>query len=137
MAKTSGIGWTTFSLDDSGGTLRAIVNDVTECSWDTPRAEQDITGLDKSAKERLHLLADFSVSFTGVFNDAASTGFFTVVKTLANTRTLTMVVTGTVGANTLSNEVLMTSVNWSRASGGELTGSVAAGLQSGTVPVWS
>ena len=133
MAKEAGIGWTTFSLDDSGGTLRAIVNDVTQCNFDTPRAVQDVTGLDKSAIERLHLLADFSVSFTGVFNDAASTGFHTVVKSLATIRTLTMVVSG----QTLTNEVFLTSVNWSRAQSGELTGAVSGALGDGTVPVWS
>jgi hypothetical protein len=33
---------------------------------------QDITGLDKSANERLLLLADFSISLAGVFNDASN-----------------------------------------------------------------
>jgi hypothetical protein len=133
MAKEAGIGWTTFSLDDSGGTLRAIVNDVTQVNFDAPRAVQDITGLDKSAMERLHLLADFTVSFTGVFNDLASTGFHTVVKSLATIRTLTMVVSG----QTLSNEVFLTSVNWSRPASGEFTGAVSASLGDGTVPVWA
>lgn len=132
MAKESGIGWTTYSLDDSGGTLRALVNDVTDCNFDTPRAEQDITGLDKSAKERLHLLADFSFSFTGVFNDAAN-ALFDTIKSLANTRTHTQVVSG----QTISNEVLLTSGNWSRGAGGELTAAVAGALQSGIVPIWS
>ena len=29
MAKSTGLGWTTLSVDDSGGTVRVIKNDVT------------------------------------------------------------------------------------------------------------
>src|SRR5574341_338680 len=71
VAKESGLAWTTFSVDDSGGTLRDIRNDITNCEFATPRATQDITGIDKSAMERLLLLADFSVTMNGVFNDAS------------------------------------------------------------------
>ena len=33
---------------------------------------QVVTGLDKSAEERLQLLADFSITINGVFNDASN-----------------------------------------------------------------
>ena len=46
MAKESGLG-ATVSLDDSGGTLRDISNDVTAFTIHTPRAEQNVTGIDK------------------------------------------------------------------------------------------
>ncbi len=38
MAKESGLGWTTCSVDDSSGTPQAIKNDVTSLSFATPRA---------------------------------------------------------------------------------------------------
>jgi mRNA-degrading endonuclease HigB of HigAB toxin-antitoxin module len=132
MAKESGLGWTTFSLDDSSGTLRAIINDVTNASWQMPRAVQDVTGLDKSAIERLHLLADFSCDMEGVFNDAAGQAH-DVFKSLANGRTLTISVSG----QTLTNEVLLTDYPLTRSDSGELTWKVPAVLQNGTVPVWT
>src|SRR5262249_49351406 len=61
MAKATGIGWTTLSVDDSSGTPVVIKNDVTNLQFATPRGVQDVTGVDKSAIERLLLLADFSI----------------------------------------------------------------------------
>lgn len=136
MAKESGLGWSTFSLDDSGGTLRAIVNDVVSCEFDTPVELQEITGLDKSAYERLQLLRDFTCSFEAIFNDAASTGVWTVVNTIGTaitSRTLTLAVSG----QTLTNEVLLSSTSYSRGDDGAFTISVEASLASGTVPAWS
>ncbi len=72
MAKTSGLGWTTASVDDAAAAAQAIKNDFTNLQFATPRGVQDITGIDKSAYERLLLLADFSVTFNGVFNPAAN-----------------------------------------------------------------
>jgi len=132
MAKENGLGWTTFSVDDSGGTLRAIVNDITNAAWQMPRAVQDVTGLNSSAIERLHLLSDFSVDMEGVYNDAANTAH-DVFKTLANARTCTIVVSG----QTLTNEILLTDYPLTRSDSGELTWKVPGVLQNGTVPTWT
>ena len=59
-------------VDDSAGVLKTISNDITNLDWDTPRNVQDITGLDKAAMERLQLLADFSSTLNGVFDDAVN-----------------------------------------------------------------
>ena len=69
MAKTTGLGVTTLSVDDSGGTVRDIRNDITSFNFATPRGVQDVTGIDKSAMERLLLLADFSITLNGVVNN--------------------------------------------------------------------
>ena len=135
-AKESGLGWTTFSLDDSGGTARAIINDVVSCEFDTPVELQEITGLDKSAYERLQLLRDFTVSFEAIFNDTANTGVWSVLKTIGTavtSRTLTMAVSG----NTLANEILLSSTSYSRSDSGEFTISAEGSLADGTVPTWS
>ena len=71
MAKTSGLAATVI-IDDSGGTPQTISNDITNFQFSTPRAVQDITGVDKSAHERLLLLADSSWTFNGVFNTASN-----------------------------------------------------------------
>lgn len=132
IAKENGLGWTTFSVDSSAGALKAIVADITNASWQTPRAVQDVTGLDKSAIERLHLLADFSVDMQGVFNDATDFSH-DVFKVLSNARTCTIVISG----QTLSNEILLTDYNLTRADDGSFTWQVPGVLQSGTVPTWS
>jgi hypothetical protein len=136
MAKKSGLGITTLSVDDSAGTQRDIRNDITNFQMATPRAVQDVTGIDKSAMERLLLLADFSITLNGVFNDQATTGSHIVFRTVPSTsvlRTVTLVITG----NTLANECLFTDYNLTRAASGELTWSAPGVLGDGTVPVWS
>lgn len=136
MAKQSGLGWTTCSVDDSGGTARAIKNDITNLEFSTPRGVQDITGIDKSAYERLLLLADFSITLNGVFNDTASTGAHDVFKTVPST-SVARTVTLTVAAKTLANEVLFTDYPLTRADSGELTFAVPGVLSDGTVPAWT
>lgn len=133
MAKSSGIGWTTCSIDDSGGTLRAIINDVTNLDFATPRAVFDWTGIDKSAMERGLGLADFSATVNTVWNPAATTTMFAVFSVLDNARTFTLVV----GGKTLTNEVLVTDFPLSRGNDGDFRAAVPLVLQSGTVPVWS
>jgi hypothetical protein len=135
MAKESGLGWTTFEVDESGGTARNIRNDCTSINWSMPRAIQDITGLDKSARETLLLLADFSFTATGVFNDAsqASHDVFKTVASTSVSRTVTNVISG----QTLAVECNLTDYALTRAQSGEFTWSVPGVLQSGTAPTWA
>lgn len=133
MSKTTGMGWTTFSVDDAGGTPVVIKNDITDVSWSTPRAVQDVTGLDKSAIERLLLLADFTITPKGVFNAAASHTVFSTVPSTAVARTVTMVV----AAATLPNETLFTDYKITRSAKGELTWEAPGVLSDGTLPTWS
>ena len=135
MAKESGLGWTTASRDDSGGTLRALVNDVLNVDFATPRNVQDSTGMDKSSMERILLLADYSSTWSGIFNDAANTAH-DVHKTVASadvTRSESLVISG----QTLNNEVLLTDYALNRAASGEFTWTGPAVLQDGTDPTWS
>ncbi|MGW6502973.1 hypothetical protein [Nonomuraea angiospora] len=135
MAKESGIGWSTLSVDDSGGTARAIKNDITNFEMATPRAVQDVTGVDKSAMERLLLLADMSVTLNGVFNDATGMShdvFKTVPSTSVN-RTTTLTHSG----QTLAGELLYTDYALTRAADGSLTFQAPGVLADGTVPTWA
>ena len=135
MAKVTGLAWTTASVDDSSGTPQAIVNDFTNISWTTPRAVQDVTGLNKSAIERLLLLADFSLTTNGVFNPAANQShdvFKTVPSTSVN-RTVTL----TTNAKTLACETLFTDYQITRPQSGELTFQAPGVLADGTVPTWA
>ncbi|WP_255292985.1 hypothetical protein [Streptomyces niveus] len=135
MAKESGLGWTTCSVDDATGTPQDIRNDVTNLQFATPRAVQDVTGIDKSAMERLLLLADFSITLNGVFNDAAnkSHAVFKTVPSTSVARTVSLAVSG----QTLANECVFTDYPISRSDSGELTWAVPGVLSDGTVPTWS
>lgn len=122
-------------MDDSSGTPRAIKNDVTNLQFATPRGVQDVTGVDKSAMERLLLLADYSITLNGVFNDASGQAhdvFKTVPSTSVN-RTVTLVVSG----DTLPNECLFTDYALTRAQDGSLTWTAPGVLSDGTVPTWA
>jgi hypothetical protein len=124
------------SVDDSGGTVRAIKNDVTNWQLSTPRGVQDITGVDKSAMERLLLLADASVTLNGVFNANGTTGAHDVFKTVPSTsvnRTVTMTVNGV----TMAFEALFSDYALTRAQSGELTWSAPGVLSDGSVPTWA
>jgi hypothetical protein len=135
VAKESGLGWTTLSVDGSDTAANDIKNDVTNFEFATPRAVQEITGVDKSAIERLLLLADFSITLNGVFNDAAdkSHATFKDVGSTSVTRTVSLAVSG----QTLNNECLLTDYQLNRGDDGSLTWTVPGVLADGTVPTWS
>ena len=133
ISKESGLGWTTLSVDSSAPAVVDIRNDVTNFEFATPRAVQEITGVDKFAIERLLLLADFSITLNGVFNDALSHPVFKDVASTSVTRTVSLEVSG----QTLSNECLLTDYALTRADDGSLTWQVPGVLQSGIAPTWS
>jgi hypothetical protein len=134
MAKESGLGMSAI-IDDSGGSARTISNDITNLDIATPREEQDITGLDKSARERLLLLADLSITVNGVFNDASnmSHDVFKTVPSTSVARTTTLAVSG----QTLPGEMFYTDYALSRSSSGELTWTAPGVLAGGVVPTWA
>lgn len=134
MAKESGLGWTTLSVDGSDTAANDIKNDVTNFEFATPRAVQEITGVDKSAIERLLLLADFSITLNGVFNDAADKSHetFKDVGSTSVTRTCSLAVSG----QTLAVECLFTDYQLTRGDDGSLTWSAPGVLQDGTAPTW-
>lgn len=135
MAKSTGLGWTTLSVDDASNTQQDIRNDVTNLQFATPRAVQDVTGIDKSAIERLLLLADFSITLNGVFNPAANHQH-DVLKTVPST-SVNRLVTIVTNGKTLAPTALFTDYSLTRAAGGELTWSAPGVLANGVVPTWS
>lgn len=139
MAKESGLAWSALSIDDSGGTLRDIRNDVTDFSFATPRGVQDVTGIDKSAMERLVLLADMSVEMNGVFNDESNKSH-AVLKTVPSTsvaREITLTVSGQTLGTTPQVTLLFTDYSLNRAADGSFTWSAPGVLANGEIPTWS
>lgn len=135
LAKSSGLGWSVASVDDASNVQQAIKNDFTNLQFSTPRAVQDVTGIDKSAFERLLLLADFSVTFSGVFNPASNMSH-DVFKTVPST-SVNRLVTLTVSGKTLASNCLLTDYSLTRATGGAFTFSVPGVLADGSVPTWA
>src|SRR4030042_1667625 len=95
MAKETGLGWTTFSVEEADGTTaRNIRNDMQSFTLSTPMAVIDATGMDMYAMERLLGLADASVTANGTFNDASGLSH-DVFKTVCSTRSARdIVITG-------------------------------------------
>lgn len=136
MPKETGLGWTALDVDDSAGVAQDIRNDVTNFQFATPRGVQDVTGIDKSAMERLLLLADFSITLNFVFNDDTADSVHDVFKDVPSTsvaRTTTITVSG----QTLAPEVLYTDYSYNRNADGSLTGTAPGVLANGVVPTWS
>lgn len=132
MAKQSGLAWPTFSVDTSAGSPTDIRNDITNFALATPRGVQDVTGIDKSAMERLLLLADASVTLNGVFNAALS---HTVFRTVPSTSVLRTVSTA-IASQTLAMEMLFTDYAPTRGADGAFTWTSPGVLADGTVPAW-
>ncbi len=137
MAKVTGLGWTTLSVDDSGGSLTDIKNDVTNLSFSTPRGVQDVTGVDKSAMERLLLLADMSLTLNGVFNATGSHLIFRTVPSTSVAREFTLTTNGVSLGVTNLPTLLFTDYNLTRAQDGSLTWTAPGVLANGAIPTWS
>lgn len=135
MAIESGLGWTTFSVDNAAGALKALRTMTFSLNFATPRGIWDVTTLEKNAYAREQLLADFTCEPSGGFDDQAD-GPHAVLSTCSSSnvkRTCTLVVSG----QTLSNEVIITDYQLSRPQSGEFTWTAPLVLSDGTVPTWS
>jgi hypothetical protein len=136
MSKQSGLGWTTLTVADAASVNQDLRNDITNLTFATPRGVQDVTGIDKSAHERLLLLADMTITLNGVFNPGATNShevFSTVSSTSVNRATSIVVGGKTLGPCNL----IYTDYTLTRAAAGELTWSVPGQLADGNVPTWS
>ena len=140
MSKTSGLGGV-IKVDDSASTARTITNDITNYTFTTPRNTQAVTGVDKSANERLLLLADFTVTLNGVFNSSTANQAHDVFKTVPSTSVQRHVEIDPLGTTTglpkLTNLCILTDYQITRANTGELTFQVPGSLADGTVPTWT
>jgi hypothetical protein len=139
MAKESGMGWTTMSVADSAASLKDIKNDITNFQFATPRAVQDVTGIDKSAFERILLLSDLSFTWNGVFDDATNLAHdvFKTVSSSSVARAFSLVISGQTLGTTNSPTVLLTDYNLTRPQDGSFTWSVPGVLANGGIPAWS
>lgn len=138
MAKVSGLG-EVITVQDASSSAQTLSNDITNWQFSTPRAVQDVTGVDKSANERILLLADFSVTLNGVFNPSANKShavFSTISSTSVNRAVVINPIGTTSGNPQMSVNCVLTDYQLTRANTGELTWQVPGSLADGTVPTW-
>lgn len=133
MAKVTGLGWTTLTVDDDGASARDVKNDVTNLDFATPMNTQEVTGVDMQAFERLGLLMDFSGTLNAVFNPSANRIHAVASGDLRVVRELVLGVAGV----SLTNNVLLTNYTVTRAAGGELTVAIPFSLADGATPTWA
>lgn len=135
MPKQSGLAFTTLTVDDGAASPQVIKNDVTDFDFSTPRGTQDVTGVDKSAYERILLLADFQINLNGVFDPDAnkSHDVFKTVPSTSVVRTVSLAI----ASKTLANECIATDYALTRAASGEFTWKVPLILCDGATPAWA
>lgn len=133
MAKESGLGWTRLDVDDEAGVAQDVMDAVNSLDFSTPRGILEVTGISKSAMERLHGLADFSATLNFTFDDATADSPHDVFKDLSNVRTVGI----TVSAQLLSNECLFSDYSLSRGTDGSFSGTAPCVLANGVVPTWT
>lgn len=139
MAKETGLGWTAWSVDDSGGTLRDIRDDTTSLQVAMPRGVQDATSLAVSAFERLLLLADLSGTMGGVFDDATNKvhDVLKSVPSYSTGREFLYTISGQILGVTNTPTIHVTDYQLNRAQDGSFTWSAPFVLANGVVPAWS
>lgn len=109
-----------------------ISNDVLSFNFDTPYGTQDITGLDKSAVERLLLRADATGSFSFAFNVDATRSHATLKTPGSKTF---VILFG--GAATATFTALTTNYGLAVGTDGSILGNANWELSSGTAVAWT
>jgi len=137
MAKQGGLG-EVITVADASSDAQTITNDITNWTLSTPRATQDVTGVDKSANEIILLLATISMTYNGVFNSATdmSHEVFSSVPSTSIERANTLQPTSSMYPNMAFN-LLFTDYQMTRAATGELTWQVPGAGCDGVVPQWT
>lgn len=133
MAKTTGLGWTTYTIQDAGLVARDVRSSVNDLDFSTPYDVQECTGLNKDAVERLALLADLKGSTSGTFDPGANL-MHDVMK--GDLRIPRVMVIGIAGAS-FTNTVLFTEYSLTRSDKGAFTTKHPFVLANGTVPTWA
>jgi hypothetical protein len=138
MAKESGLAWTTLDVDDAGGTAQDLREDVNSFSFATPINVAEVTGIDKSAVERILLLRDFSINLQGTFDDDTADSFHDVFADIMAAAATSRTTSITVSAQIMTGvEVLYTDYALNRGADGQLQVTVPGVLANGTIPAWT
>lgn len=136
MAKVTGI-VSSLSVDDASGTPRTISDDSTQVTIATPRNQQDVTGLDKTAIERLGLLYDATITVTGVADFATNKEHDVFKADPAGSATRTVAIGLSNSAATLTLECNLQDYGYTRAQDGSLVFTATLVNADGNPAVWT
>lgn len=129
MAKKAGLAQKLFQGKyDISGDVGSISN------WSTPVGTFNVTGIDKSANERLQGLVSGSVTYNSFFNDAAG-AIFAASKVPATDTIMTWALGQTVGDAAGMIQGMNVNFDPTRAADGMLTFDINM-LNNGNIPVW-
>lgn len=126
MAKVSGL-TTTYTVAGND-----VSNDIGSFNLDTPYGVQAISGLDKSAEERLLLRADATGTITSVAFNTAANKFHATFKT-PGSKSFVIAFPGATATFT----AVTTAYNVAFGSDGSMTCTVPFALSSGTAVAWT
>ncbi len=139
MAKTAGFP-AKVEVTDAASSSQDLSNDITDFTLNTPRGEQPVTGLDKSAMERLALLADAKFTVKGPYNPAANRShdvFTGLIAAGLPTDTVISLPDTLSGAPKLTLNLLWYDYTYTRNPNGELVWQAVGDLANGSVPTWT
>jgi hypothetical protein len=109
-----------------------ISNDILSFSFDSPYGTQDVTGMDKSAVERLLLRADCTGTLTFAFNVDSVRSHATLK--VPGSKTFVILFAG---AATATFTAITTNYALTPGADGSITGSCNWQLSSGTAVAWT
>lgn len=136
MAKSAGF-LTSLTVQDNSASAKDITNDVTDISITLNQNQIDISGLDKTAMERMNLRGDFSITLNGIVNPSSNKShdvFKTVHLSTAVARQMVMT---TVAGPILTATMLFANYTVTPGADGSLKWSVTGNCSSGTTAAWT
>lgn len=132
MTKLSALG-ATVTIDDELGSGTAISNDVLSLTFNTPVGSFDVTGIDKSAMERLQGLQGFDISLTMAFNQGGAHTVFESVWSNAVDRTVVL----QIGSQTLTVECKFSDYTITRGADGSLNATADGEVSNAVAHAWT
>ena len=135
MAKTSGVA-TYVAIDNAAVSLQDISNDVSSVSNSSSQNLLDVTGMDKTAVEKIAGLRDNTLSMNGYYNNAANMSN-QVLSSMTGVRSIDI----RIGGNSQGNprfraEMLISSYNVDIGDDRGMTWTCTAELQDGNPGTW-
>ena len=126
-------------IDDSAGTPRTISSDVTSFELEQDAGKLDVTGFGDASKNFIPGLPVYGVTLNVLWDSTATTGSWTVLKSILNSSTSkTVAITPEVGGQTLSGEFMLDALPVKGTPDGVLEiGSVHFSVMGSTAPAWA
>ena len=138
MAKVSAKG-AVILVDDSGGTPRNISTDVVSYEIEYDAGKIDVTGFSEGSQNFIPGLPVIGITMEVKWNKAATTGAYTVLKSILNsTSSKTVSIVPESGGETFSGEFMLDALPVSGTPAGDiLIGSVHFSVMGSTAPAWT